>query len=124
MSKNKVLLVEDEIGIAENIIARLEVEGYVVAHADDGQKGVSMALKERPDLILLDVMLPKIDGFEVCKILKKNPATRHIPILFLTSLNAVGDVEKAMDSGANDYLSKPFEYDRLLDKIRRNILHA
>ncbi|MFH1379425.1 MAG: response regulator [bacterium] len=124
MIKHTILLAEDEIEIAENIIARLEVEGYTVIYAEDGKKAVDAAVNVKPHVILLDAMLPRIDGFEVCKILKKNPHTNHIPILFLTSLNAVGDVEKAMSAGADDYLTKPFEYNRLLAKISRYLPHA
>lgn len=119
MAKKKILIIEDEKGIAEDIAVRLEVEGFQVVNAYDGKTGVDNAREKNPDLILLDVLLPKIDGFEVCKILKSSPKTEKIPILMLTSLSAVGDVEKAFDAGVNDYLTKPFEYDRLLKKIRK-----
>ncbi len=119
MAKKKILIIEDEKGIAEDIAVRLEVEGFQVVNAYDGKMGVDNAREQNPDLILLDVLLPKIDGFEVCKILKSSPKTEKIPILMLTSLSAVGDVEKAFDAGVNDYLTKPFEYDRLLKKIRK-----
>ena len=118
MFKKKILVVEDEMDIAENIAVRLEVEGYLPLVAHDGKAGVDTARGEKPALILLDVLLPKIDGFEVCKILKGSPDTKKIPIVMLTSLSAVGDIEKAFASGADDYLAKPFEYDRLLKKIK------
>lgn len=119
MAKKKILIIEDEKDIAEDIAVRLEVEGFQVVNAYDGKMGVDNAREKNPDLILLDVLLPKIDGFEVCKILKSSPKTEKIPILMLTSLSAVGDVEKAFNAGVNDYLTKPFEYDRLLKKIRK-----
>ena len=119
MSKYTILIIEDEKEIAENIAVRLEVEHYGVLQAYDGKMGVDVARKEKPDLILLDVMLPKIDGFEVCRIVKNDQQTNSTPIIMLTSLSAVGDVEKAFAAGADDYLTKPFEYDRLLKKIRK-----
>ncbi|MFH1282969.1 MAG: response regulator [bacterium] len=119
MFKKKILVVEDESDIAENIVVRLEAEGYNTIYASNGKSAIDSSLEEKPDLILLDIMLPKLDGIEVCKVLKSKSKLKNVPILMLTSLNAVGDVEKAFQAGANDYLAKPFEYDRLLSKIRK-----
>jgi DNA-binding response OmpR family regulator len=94
------------------------LENYDVVVAVNGQEGVKKARAEKPDLVLLDVMLPKIDGFEVCRIIKGEEATKRIPVLMLTSLSMVGDVEKAFAVGANDYLSKPFTNERLLAKVQ------
>lgn len=119
MANGKILLVEDERDISENVAVRLEAQGYKVVCAYDGKMGVDMTISEKPDLVLLDVLLPKMNGFEVCKVLKGNPKTKGIPVLMLTSLISVGDVETAFNAGADDYLTKPFEYDRLLKKISK-----
>ncbi|MBD3272042.1 MAG: response regulator [Elusimicrobia bacterium] len=119
MSKHTILIIEDEKDIADNIMVRLEVEGFMTLCAHDGKKGIESAREHKPDIILLDIMLSKLDGIETCKILKKDTRTKDIPIIMLTSLSAVGDVEKAFAAGANDYLTKPFEYDRLLGKITK-----
>lgn len=121
MGKKKILVVEDEKDIAENIQVRLDVTGYAVVNAYDGKEAVEMARKEKPDLILLDIMLPKINGIEVCEIIRSDVKLNKIPIIMITSLSAVGDVEKAFSAGANDYLPKPFEYGRLLNKIKKFI---
>lgn len=118
-SKGRILVVEDEKDIVENIEVRLQVVGYQVVCAYDGKAGVDAARSQKPGLILLDIMMPKLNGFEVCKILKADDKTKAIPIIMLTSLSQVGDIDKAFDAGANDYLTKPFEYDRLLKKIQK-----
>lgn len=118
-SKKLILVVEDEPDIADSIDARLWLAGYEIAVARNGKDGVSQARDLKPDLVLLDVMLPKIDGFEVCRILKTEEKTKAIPILMLTALQAVGDVDRAFEVGANDYLSKPFTNERLLAKIEK-----
>jgi DNA-binding response OmpR family regulator len=115
----KILVVEDEADIAENIKARLTLDHYNVVLAGDGKTGVEKARKEKPDLVILDVMMPLVNGFEACKILKQDNETRHIPILILTALPHVDDVEKAYEMGANDFLNKPFTNDRLLQKIKK-----
>lgn len=118
-SKKLILVVEDEPDIAESLDARLGLAGYDVAVAKDGKEGVSKARELKPDLVVLDVMLPKVDGFEVCRILKSEPKTKDIFILMLTALNSMGDVDRAFEVGANDYLNKPFTNERLLAKIEK-----
>lgn len=117
--KKKVLIVEDEPDIAENLKARLALEGYRIVVASDGKTGVEKARKEKPDLILLDVMMPLLNGFEACKILKGDERTRAIPILVLTALPHVDDAEKAFDAGANDFLNKPYTNERLMQKVHK-----
>jgi len=117
-SRKKILVVEDEPDIAEGLDARLGLADYDVIIAPDGKSGVEKARAEKPDLVVLDIMLPKIDGFEVCRIIKSEAGTKHIPVLMLTSLSMMGDVERAFDVGANDYLSKPFTNERLLAKVK------
>ena len=118
-AKKMILVVEDEPDIADSLDARLYLAGYEIAVAKDGKDAVSLARELKPDLVLLDVLLPKVDGFEVCRILKTEPATKKIPVLMLTALQSVGDVDRAFEVGANDYLSKPFTNEKLLAKIEK-----
>ena len=96
---------------------RLVRSGYEVFQAMDGQQGVNMALSERPDLILMDMSLPVIDGWEATRRLKANDATRRIPVIALTAHAMAGDREKAMEAGCDDYDTKPVEITRLVGKI-------
>lgn len=118
LKKKKILVVEDEPDIAEGIEARLELAGYAVVRAGNGQEGVELARAKKPDLVILDLMIPRLDGFEVCHILKTEEKTKKIPILVLTALQMVSDVEKAFSQGADQYLTKPFSNDRLLEKVQ------
>ena len=96
---------------------RLVRNGYEVFHAIDGQQGVKLALSERPDLILMDMSLPVIDGWEATRQLKANDATRRIPVIALTAHAMAGDREKAIEAGCDDYDTKPVEISRLVGKI-------
>jgi CheY-like chemotaxis protein len=96
---------------------RLERRGYRVAIALDGEQGVAMAGSEAPDLVLMDMSLPVLDGWEAARRLKAVPETRAIPIIALTSHAMVGDREKAIEAGCDDYDTKPVEFQRLLEKI-------
>ena len=113
----KVLIVEDEPAIADNLQALLQAKGFEAACALDGAEGVTAARKFNPDLMLLDIMLPKLSGIEVCRILKADPATKNIRIVMVTGLGRTGDVELAFSAGADDYLIKPYDTDRLFKKI-------
>ena len=117
--RKHILIVEDELALAEGLAARLDVEGYKVSIAKDGRVGVDLTRKERPDLVLLDVLLPQINGFEVCSILKSDPRTASIPIIMVTALTQIGDSEKSFQAGANDYITKPYEIPKLLDKVKK-----
>lgn len=121
--KTRILVIEDEADIAESIKARLELDGYEVTTAGDGQAGVECARRERPDAIILDVMLPKVNGFDVCKLLKDDEKTELIPVLILTALPRLQDVETAFSAGAADFLNKPYTNDRLISKVQ-NLLAA
>src|SRR3990167_6739439 len=105
-TKPKVLLVEDDLGLASVYKARLEAEGFEVFHCDNGETALSDAIKHKPDLILLDVMMPKISGFDVLDILRNTPETTNIKVVMLTALSQPKDVEKAKSLGADDYLVK------------------
>lgn len=113
----KILVVEDDFTIADNLKALLNVKGHQVVFAADGQAGVELARKEMPDILLLDILLPKLGGFDVCRILKSDPKTAPIKIIMLTGLGRMGDVETAFSAGANDYLIKPYDNERLVKKI-------
>ena len=113
----KILLVEDNEINRDMLSRRLERRGYQVAIALDGEQGVSMAGLEAPDLILMDMSLPVLDGWEAARRLKGAPDTRSIPIIALTAHAMVGDREKAIESGCDDYDTKPVEFQRLLEKI-------
>ena len=113
----RILLVEDNEMNRDMLSRRLVRNGYEVFLAMDGQQGAEMALSERPDLILMDMSLPVIDGWEATRRIKANDATRRIPVIALTAHAMAGDREKAMEVGCDDYDTKPVEISRLLGKI-------
>ena len=113
----KILLVEDNEMNRDMLSRRLQRKGYSVITAHDGQQGHAMACSEAPDLILMDISLPVMNGWEVTRLLKTNEATRHIPIIALTAHALVTDREKAFEAGCDDYDTKPVEFNRLNDKI-------
>lgn len=104
--KVKVLIVDDDAFLSGIYATKLELEGFAVVSARDGDEGLRTALKETPDLILLDVLMPKLDGFEVLKRLKADDTTKDIPVIMLTNLGQKEDVEKGLTEGAVDYLIK------------------
>lgn len=113
----KLLLVEDNEMNRDMLSRRLLRRGYQIVMAVDGGQGVEMAGSELPDLILMDMSLPVIDGWEATRRIKAAEATRHIPIIGLTAHAMAGDREKAIEAGCNDYDTKPVELDRLIGKI-------
>ena len=113
----KILLVEDNEMNRDMLSRRLRRNGYEVVIAMDGQQGVEMAAAESPDLILMDMSLPVIDGWEAARRVRENEATRKIPVIALTAHAMAGDREKAIEAGCDDYDTKPVEITRLLGKI-------
>jgi two-component system, cell cycle response regulator DivK len=113
----KILLVEDNEMNRDMLARRLERRGYEVIIAVDGRQGVNLAEAERPNLILMDMSLPELDGWEATRQIKASPATQTIPIIALTAHAMSGDREKALDAGCDDYDTKPVEFPRLLGKI-------
>ena len=105
-SNTKVLIVDDDAFLSGIYATKLELEGFAVVSARDGDEGLKAASRELPDLILLDVLMPKLDGFEVLKRLKADEATKDIPVIMLTNLGQKEDVEKGLSEGAVDYLIK------------------
>jgi len=119
MTKKKILIVDDEVQINKMLAIRLQANGYDTLSAFDGEQALEQAKVGNPDLVILDVMMPKLDGFEVCRRLKNDAALRNIPVLMLSVKVEEGARDWARVSGANDYLAKPFEAEVLLEKIRK-----
>jgi len=120
----KILLVEDNEMNRDMLSRRLARRGYQVVLAVDGEQGRSMAQSEKPDLILMDMSLPKIDGWEVTRQLKTAAETGHIPIIALTAHAMAGDRKRALSAGCDDYDTKPVEFSRLVDKIKAQLNSA
>ncbi|MBU1165202.1 response regulator [Patescibacteria group bacterium] len=119
-NKKTILLVEDDEFLAELYATKLNLEGYEVLVASDGEKGFKTASDKIPDLILLDIILPKMDGFEILKKLKANKKTKDIPVILLTNLSQKDEVKKGLDLGANDYLIKAhFMPSEVISKIKK-----
>jgi two-component system, cell cycle response regulator DivK len=113
----KLLLVEDNEMNRDMLSRRLIRRGYEVAIAVDGDQGVTMAQSEKPDLVLMDMSLPVIDGWEATRRIKSSEETRHLPVIGLTAHAMAGDREKALEAGCDDYDTKPIELERLIGKI-------
>ncbi|MEI7659055.1 MAG: response regulator [Phycisphaerae bacterium] len=118
ISKCNVLLVDDNEQNLELLLAYLEDLGCTLRQAKDGVEALEEVKKQAPDLILLDVMMPRMSGFQVCSKIKKDPATAEIPIVMVTALNEVSDVERAVESGADDFLTKPVNRVELATRVR------
>ena len=119
----KILLIEDEADLVQALVMRLKAEGYQAAHVADGISALERAREEKPDLILLDICLPGRNGFEVFQLLRQDPATERIPIVFLTARSTVEDRQKARHLGAAGYVIKPFQWANLI-KLVHEILAA
>lgn len=114
----KILLVEDDEMNRDMLSRRLAKRGYDVAIAVDGKEAVSLAGSLSPDLILMDLSLPELDGWDAARLLKASPDTRHVPIIALTAHAIADDRQKAIDAGCDDYDTKPIQLTRLLEKMR------
>ena len=111
---NKVVVIDDDVAINELIKVNLELSGYKVAQAYDGIKGFALAKQELPSLVVLDVMMPEVDGFTVAKRIRENDGTKNVPIIMLTALSQLNDKVNGFNIGVDDYLVKPFEIEELL----------
>jgi DNA-binding response OmpR family regulator len=120
----KILIVDDEKDLVETLTFRLKSYGYEVISAHDGKDGLDMARSESPDLILLDLMLPKLDGYKVCRMLKFDEKFKKIPIIMLTARSQEDDKKIGLETGANAYITKPFNPKSLLAKIEELIQHG
>ena len=115
----KILLVEDNDINRDMMVRRLQRRGYAMVSAVDGQQGVDMARSERPDLILMDMSLPVLDGWEATRRIKNDPSTRTIPVIGLTAHAMVGDRDQAINAGCDEYATKPVEFEKLVELMGR-----
>ena len=117
MAKGKILVVDDEIYIVHILDFSLGMEGYEVLTALDGEQALEKARAGHPDLIVLDIMMPKLDGYETCKMLKADPATKDIPVILLSAKGRNVDQKVGFEVGADDYITKPFSPRKLVERI-------
>ncbi len=115
--RSTILVVEDEAGIARMIQVLLEARGFGAVVSHSGDEALQRVGERSIDLVLLDVMMPGLDGYEVCRRLKADPATRHIPVVMLTAKDAVRDMVLGLEIGADEYITKPFNTDELIARI-------
>lgn len=117
--KKKIMIVEDEFFLAETIKTRLEFLGFEVEYAENGQMALDKVAQSPPDLILMDIMMPVMDGLEATRKLKADPTLKKIPVIFVTARAQPSDREKGKSAGGDDYVSKPFEWDKLTQTINQ-----
>ncbi len=117
MKKNRILVVEDEESLLKLESILLSSKGYNVTGVMDGKSALEEVMANRPDLVILDIMLPEMDGFEVCRRIKENPATSSIPVVMLTAKKNSQDVARGTEVGANAYLTKPFKSAKVIEVI-------
>lgn len=120
----KIIVVDDDPAIQTLVKVNLEMQGHKVLTANDGVEGYALVQQELPDLVVLDVMMPNVDGYTVCQRIRKNPETEGIPVLMLTALGVVEDKVKGFDVGADDYLVKPFDLPELQVRVRALLRRA
>ena len=118
MGQKKILIVDDEVDLVETLRFPLEMEGFNVLVSYNGEDALSQARKEKPDLIILDLMLPKLDGYKVCRLLKFDERYKHIPILMLTAKTQEKDKLLGQETGADEYITKPFDIDELMKRVK------
>lgn len=124
MAETRLLVIEDDYDLAEMLIMYFTSQHYEVFHADSGETGIEMARSKYPQVILLDVMMPDIDGYEACRRLRQTSLTRYIPIIFLTQRDERANKVKGLELGADDYVTKPFDVDELRLRIQSVIRRA
>ena len=123
MEKQRILIIEDNADTRKFLEAML-AKSYEVISAENGVIGIDYARNRSPNLIILDIMLPILSGYDTCSLLKKDEKTKHIPILFLSAKNTVNDITQGLDTGADDYVPKPFDYKELLARIQARLRKA
>ena len=114
-----VLVIEDEAPLRANIVRILSAEGYRVVAAADGEEGIQRVTEERPDMVICDILMPRVDGFGVLAALRSRPETAAIPFIFLTASADKDDLARGLKSGANEYVTKPFQIAGLMAAVRR-----
>ncbi len=118
MDRKRILVVDDEIYIVHILEFSLTMEGYSVLTASDGEEALRIIEQERPDLVVLDIMMPKLDGYEVCRRLRQDEQFRSLPVILLSAKGRPIDREAGLGAGADDYITKPFSPRKLLEKMR------
>ena len=116
---NKILIVDDERDIVETLVFMLKQKGYECIFANDGEEGLKLAKEEEPDLIILDVMMPKINGYKICRLLKYDARYKKIPIIMITARGQEQDKAIGEETGADEYITKPFEFSTVIEKIEK-----
>ena len=124
MAKGRILVVDDEIYIVHILDFSLGMEGYEVVTALDGEQALEKARSEKPDLIVLDIMMPKLDGYETCKMLKADPETKDVPVILLSAKGRNVDQKVGFEVGADDYITKPFSPRKLVERINAILGHG
>ena len=114
----KILIAEDEPDIRELVAFTLRFSGYEVISASNGEEAVQIASREYPDLILMDVRMPRMTGYDACRVMKGNPELKDIPVVFLSAKGQESEIQTGLDAGAEEYLLKPFAPDQLTDRVR------
>ncbi|MFP4323577.1 MAG: response regulator transcription factor [Anaerolineales bacterium] len=123
-SNKRILAIEDDADVAELLIMYFEGQGYTVFHSETGQGGIDIARAKLPNLILLDIMLPDMEGFDVCRVLRGSNLTKYIPTIFLTQRNSRADKVSGLELGADDYLTKPFDIEEIRLRVQKSIERA
>ena len=119
--KGKILIVDDEESNRSLFTRFLAKNGYAAVEAEDGETALAVVEREKPDAVLLDVMMPKLDGYEVCRRLKGNPKTAHLPVILVTGLTERDDRIKGMEAGADDFLTKPVDWQEVVLRVRNAV---
>ena len=119
MAKEKILIVDDDHDVVEILRSLLSYKGFTVVAVYDGASALSKVKEEKPDLVVLDIMMPGMDGYNVCETIKTDPETKNIPVIMLTAKDMFGDVEKALEKKADWYIAKPYDNRYLIDKINQ-----
>jgi len=122
MAKKRILVIDDEPDFVRLLQARLQIAGYEVLTAEDGIKGIQAARREKPDVIILDIMMPGLDGHMVCDMLKKSTLTWSIPVIYMTARDSQSDEIKALEKGAKYYLTKPYNPDMLMEMVKSAVM--
>ncbi len=117
----RILIADDDPVILRLLQVNLELEGYAVVTANNGQEAIDAAAAEKPDLVILDIMMPRLDGYQACEKLKADEATRDIPVIFLSAKAQQGDIDRGKSYGVAEYLTKPFDPSELLEVVERHI---
>jgi DNA-binding response OmpR family regulator len=115
----RILICDDDPVILRLLQVNLELEGYEVLLASDGENALEVANAENPDLVILDIMMPKLDGYQTCSKLKENSATKDIPVIFLSAKAQQSDIDRGKEYGVEDYLTKPFDPNELIEVVER-----